>query len=157
MRCAGRAQSRQARGGEVAAAEGREHRAVGGRVEQGEVVAESRDDDRHAEVQPLGRQHARRAHRPRAQRQATLDDAADRPAARRAERARARGVDLAHSARGVDLAAEDDDAAEPRGLAGAGDRDGVEQVGGPVGARGAGRADGAREHDRRLAVVQEVT
>jgi hypothetical protein len=86
----------------------------------------------------------------------SFGEQAERPGAGGGERGSADGVALLDCSCGVDLVAEDDDAAyvsQPRACC---RDDGGVQVGGPVGAGQRWVAHGSGEHDGRGALVQQV-
>ena len=159
MRCAASPHSSQDLGAEVPGAERADHDAVGLGRQRGAreraVVARGGRHDQHGAVE-VGRVQRRVARQPAPDRRVALGDAAERAVLRAAERDEARRVGLAHRARVMDLAAEDDQDAEPAGGRRGGDADRVDEVGGPVGAGRGRRADRAGEDDRRLGVVQDV-
>jgi hypothetical protein len=122
--------------------------------EQRTIVAQHSGHDAHASVERL-RLDWRHAHRPRVQPGPPLDDPPHRTGGGRAERGGAGAVDLAHVHRAVDLTPEHDHDSEAGRGAGAGQCNRVEQIRRTIGAGIPSRTVGAREHDRRLAAVQE--
>ena len=141
--------------GQVTGAERDDRRTVAvgaGGSQQGAVVAQRGGHDRDPPRELMGPDR-RRPQRLGVEPHAALDDPSERSCGGRAERRRAGAVDLVDDHRAVDLASERDHDAEPLRLRRTGQRQRVEQVGGPVGARVAGRAVGSGQHDRRLAAV----